>query len=250
LEVFNRVKIKEILREKVKKCYQIRNSRKIDDWSENKKIFKYTLDPFSAVLDAKVLNSSIDGWIRNFEIPRQQFQPIQQLIGSIHQEILGSLEGWEDLDVGKILDIKNTDKKIIAEVKNKHNTTKGDHKILVYDTIKSVISNEYPDYTGYFVEILPRNGKEYNKPFTPPDNKIKNKFKKNRPENKQIRVIDGKSFYALATGHKDAFRILFKEFPILIDEILIEEYEDYKQIDLGAHKDFLFNKIFPEGTST
>ena len=241
MEVFDRSKIKEILKDKVIKCYQIRNSRNIDDWRNNKKLFKDTLDPFSAVLDAKVLNSSIDEWIKNFEIPRQQLKPIQKQIGSIHQEILGSLEGWENLEIGKIIDIKNPKKKMLAEVKNKHNTTKGDHKILVYDTLKYVITNQYPDYTGYFVEVLPPNGKEYNKPFTPPDNKLNGE---RRPENKQIRVIDGKSFYELATGRKDALRILFKEFPILIDEILTEEFKDYKQIDLGKNKDFLFNKVF------
>ena len=92
MEIFPRQKIKEILRGKVVKCYQIRNNHQDDNWV-NKKIFKNTLDPFSAVLDAKIMYLSIDECIKNVELTRQKQKSLQHEIGNIHQEILGSLDG-------------------------------------------------------------------------------------------------------------------------------------------------------------
>ena len=58
-------------------------------------------------------------------------------------------------------------------------------------------------------------------------------------------MIDGESFYELVTGNKNALRILFNEFPILIDEILKEEFEGYESSELGGKEEILFNTIFP-----
>ena len=58
-------------------------------------------------------------------------------------------------------------------------------------------------------------------------------------------MIDGESFYELVTGNKNALRILFNEFPILIDEILKEEFEGYESSELGGNEEILFNTIFP-----
>jgi len=71
---------------------------------------------------------------------------------------------------------------------------------------------------GYYVEILPKNKKIYNEPFTPSDNKIHTK----RKENKMIRIIDGKSFYAIVTGKEDAIHELYLLLPEIIDDILVE----------------------------
>ena len=242
MESFPRQKIKEILREKVVKCYQIRNNNQDANWVNNKKIFKNTLDPFSAVLDAKIMHSSIDEWIKNVELARQKQKSLQNEIGNIHQEILGSLDGWSDLGIGGVIDLENKEKKIIAEIKNKWNTTKGNHMTEIYDDINHLLKNKYLSYVGYYVEILPKNGKKYNKNFTPSDNKKKER----RPDNVKIRVIDGESFYELVTGNKNALRILFNEFPILIDEILKEEFEGYESSELGGKEEILFNTIFPK----
>ena len=76
--------------------------------------------------------------------------------------------------MGGGLDVINEEKKIIAEVKNKFNTTKGNHKVEIYDAIKSKLKMpQYAYYVGYFVEVIPQGKKKYDKPFTPPDNKTK-----------------------------------------------------------------------------
>ena len=81
----------------------------------------------------------------------------------------GSIPGWKNLGTGGGLDILNKRKKIIAEIKNKHNTTKGNHKIEIYDAIKAKLKLvEYSGYTGYLVEIIPKGKKKYDKPFDQP----------------------------------------------------------------------------------
>ncbi len=204
--IFPRQKIKEILRGKVVKCYQIRNNNQDDNWVNNKKIFKNTLDPFSAVLDAKIMHLSIDEWIKNVELARQKQKSLQNKIGNIYQEILGSLDGWSDLGIGGVIDLENKKKKIITEIKDKWNTTKGNHMKKIYGDINHLLSKKYLSYVGYYVEILPKKGKNIIK--------ISHHLiiKKRRPENKKIRIIDGESFYKLVTGNKNPLRILFNHF--------------------------------------
>ena len=175
---FNREKLKKTLNPRVVQAYK-------DRVLSTQDIFKNTLDPFSAVLDAKLLNKSISSWISEVEVPRKTQKTIQNVIGIIHQEILSTVEGWEDLGTGQVLDLKNDKEKIIAEIKNKHNTTKGNHKKEIYNDINSLLNTTYKGYTGYYVEILPKNGKIYNKAFTPSDNVLKNQ----RPANNNIRII-------------------------------------------------------------
>lgn len=235
MTAFDRDKIKNIFKKRILKAYQVRVIDDID-------IYKNTLDPFSAVLDAKLLNKDIQSWIDDIETPRQTQKSIQNILGEVHQEIIGTVNGWTDLGTGMIIDVENSSKKIIGEIKNKHNTTKGNHKKSIYDDLESALNNTYKDYTGYCVEILPKNGKTYNKLFTPPDNVTK----KNRPENKKIRLIDGKSFYEMVTGEENALEQLYNEFPSLIDEILSEEHENYSPNSLGKMKDYIFEKVFPK----
>ena len=235
ITAFDRDKLKKILRNRIVKAYEDRVINKKD-------IHRNTLDPFSAVLDAKLLNKDIESWIDDVEIPRQDQKSVQNALGNIHQEILGTVKNWEDLKTGGVVDLKNDSKKIIAEIKNKHNTTKGNHKKEVYDDLNTLINGDYKNYTGYYVEILPKNGKIYNDEFTPPDNVTK----KRRPSDKRIRIIDGKSFYALVTGEDDALEQFYDEFPKLIDEILEENFDNYFSIGLGDMRVKLFEKIFPK----
>lgn len=183
----------------------------------NNSFYKNVIDPFSALFHGITHAITYKEWIEQ-EKARQSQKTMQNAIGNFHQEILGSINGWQNLGVGGGLDVVNTQKKIIAEVKNKYNTTKGNHKVEIYDAIKSKLrGKEYLDFVGYYVEIIPQGKNQYNKPFTPPDNKTK----KRRPINKNIRVIDGVSFYKLATGRQDALRELFEA----VIKILVANYK-------------------------
>jgi hypothetical protein len=179
------------------------------------KLHSNVVDPFSALFDACSQGISLSDWIRQ-EKSRQVQKTLQNAIGDFHQDMLGSMFGWKNLGKGNVVDLLNKDKKIIAEVKNKFNTTKGDHKTMIYDNFKKLSKSGYNNFLCYYVEIIPKGKNVYDKPFIPSDNK-KNK---RRPEDKNIRVIDGKSFYALASGHKDALKQVYLALPYVIGKII------------------------------
>jgi len=177
-------------------------------------LHKNVIDPFSALFHGMTHSISCREWMAQ-EKARQTQKTMQNAIGNFHQEILGSIDGWTNLGKGGGLDVVNLKKKIVAEVKNKFNTTKGNHKTEVYDAIRIILQdNKHANFIGYFVEIIPKQRKQYDIPFTPSDNKTK----KRRPVNENIRVIDGVSFYGLATGRKFALEELFEVLPRVISE--------------------------------
>ncbi|MDP3792732.1 MAG: Eco47II family restriction endonuclease [bacterium] len=194
--------------------------------------YKNSVDPFSALFDALWQNISLTAWLKQ-EKSRQNQKTLQNALGDFHQEILGSFNGWESLGKGSVFDIKNESKKIIAEIKNKYNTTKGNHKVAIYDDLKGELKTNYEGYTAYYVEVIPKNKKIYDKPFTPSDNRTH----RQRPKNKNIKVIDGKSFYALATGDLNALKKLYDVLPGVIGDILGRKYQVVKD-------DTLFNSLF------
>ena len=213
LTAFNRDELKSCLKPLIKKAFAGRTNKEVD-------LYSNTLDCFSAVVDSVILNITIEQWLE-LEAQRQTQKTLQNIMGDIHEAVLASSREWEKLG-RKIVDLVNHNKKIIAEIKNKYSTTKGNHKVKIYDNLKNVLSRpEYNGYTGYYVEILPPTGsKEYDIPFTPPDNENDGTH---RPENDHIRKIDGRSFHKLVTGEKDALDQFYYALPSIVAEILTEE---------------------------
>ncbi len=197
-----------------------------------KNLYKNVIDPFSALFDAMTTEMKLSDWIKK-EGTRQVQKTVQNALGDFHQEILGSLPGWKSLGRGNVVDLVNEKAKIIAEVKNKFNTTKGNHKIAIYDDLLSLVNGKYKGYIGYYVEVIPSGQKEYNKPFTPSDNKTKQR----RSANEKIKVIDGKSFYNLASGRDDALKDLYHALPEVIGNILGIDHK-------GVKKDEIFKDLF------
>jgi len=137
----------------------------------------------------------------------------------------------------KIVDIVNDERRIIAEIKNKHNTIKASDKIGLYDTFKNLVlvkTGKYHDYTAYYVEIIPKNPARCEKMFAPSDRKTGHKA----PENERIRQIDGASFYALATGYDNALALLYKALPEAIDICLKQQDKPLSKIDKSAFQEY------------
>jgi len=180
-----------------------------------KTLYKNVVDPFSAIFDAHFHQMTLSDWLVS-EKARQIQKTMQNALGTFHQNILGSMDGWEDLGVGHVFDIRNRERRMIAEVKNKYNTTKGNHKVAIYDDLKNELSKpEYAGFTSYYVEIISQRRHKYDKPFTPSDNRSG----RQRPEDERIRVIDGSTFYALASGTEDALKKLYSALPEVIADI-------------------------------
>ncbi|EKO3781535.1 Eco47II family restriction endonuclease [Vibrio metschnikovii] len=233
MKAFNRKQLKEAIKNSVCRVYRAQ--------LDAPDLYRNTLDCFSAAIDAIAQGISLDEWMKQ-ERERQVQKTKQNAIGSLHEEIMGSIPGVENLPVGQLIDIVCDGKKIVAEIKNKHNTTKGNHKVAIYDDLAQAIAQR-PGYTGYYVEVLPKGQKVYNKSFTPSDNKTQ----QNRAANIAIRQIDGRSFYSLLTGCDDAIDELYKELPGIVAEILNEEFNaglDEKSVTDSVAFNFNFRKAY------
>lgn len=211
MKAFDREAVKSAIKDSVLRVYAAQHS--------DLDLYRNTLDCFSSSIDSVIQGISLDEWMIQ-EKERQVQKTKQNAIGTLHEEVMGAIPGVENLPVGNLIDIISIEHRLVAEVKNKHNTTKGNHKVAIYHDLAQALVTR-AGYTGYYVEILPKGQNQYNKPFTPSDNKTNRKL----PERADIRVIDGKSFYELLTGHKEALSELYLELPTLVAEIINEKYK-------------------------
>lgn len=211
----------KVLREIVRKVLTVgRDKKKSVLQSFNKNV----IDPFTTLFDAAISESDHDAW-KTSEMMRQCQKTLTNHIGSMHQQILGNVPGWSDLGTGGVVDLNNQEKKIIAEIKNKYNTVSGGKLADQYWSLERLISPKTSVYKGniaYFVNIIPKTPQRFDLPFTPSDKERGLKC----PENPNIRIIDGASFYALVTGQDDALQQLFELLPYLIEDIYQNDFNE------------------------
>ncbi len=195
-------------------CAAVRDLQKVANSARHKAVQdsgRNVIDPFTALFQMQLLQIKPEDWPM-IEQNRQIEKSLQNEIGNFHQKILGSLPGWQNLHIGAVVDLVCHERRIVAEVKNKHNTLKASDQAGLYDKLHDLVrkkGQEYAGYTAYYVEIIPKKPERYDLPFTPSDNTTGTR----KPEDALIRRIDGASFYALATGHDHALRQLFHALP-------------------------------------
>ena len=148
-------------------------------------------DPFALLAQACVLGSDRDALDR-LDGSRSLAQAIASAVGGFHQSVLGAMPGWTEQD--GLVDLLNEDARIAAEVKNKHNTMNADTTKQVIDNISQFMRAKRwgASGRGYLVTILPKN--PGHKPVSIGD---------------RIERIDGRSFYAIASGVDDALDLVF-----------------------------------------
>jgi hypothetical protein len=119
---------------------------------------KNVIDPFASLFDAAVSNVTHETW-KNSEMVRQCQKTLTNHIGTLHQKILGNIDGWQDLGTGSVVDLVCHDRLIIAEVKNKFNTVTGGKLADQYYSLERLVTpkaSNYRGYTSYFVNIIPK----------------------------------------------------------------------------------------------
>lgn len=208
--------------------------------NDDSKLYRNVVDPFSAVFQMGGFDLTSDDWLKN-EKTRQAQKTLQNHVGEFHQNILGCVDGWNNLGAGNIVDLRSDTRKIIAEVKNKHNTVTGGNLKDVYDNLAGEVmpkSSKYNGYTAYFVTVIPKKAVRFNYPFTPSDKTTGTK----KPSNEQIRSIDGASFYQLVTGSQTALKDLFEVLPTVINSLLAVE-------QLNSKDRVLLNDLFSRAFS-
>jgi hypothetical protein len=193
------------------------------------------IDPFSAVFTLSFLKMNHLHWLE-MEVFRQKEKSLTNAIGNFHQQILGSVNGWENLGTKANVDIVNDERKIIAEIKNKYNTVKGSERINIYKSLYDCIYgkvSKYNGYKAYFVTIIPRRPEGICRPFVPSDSKSGKK----PLEDENIIEIDGKRFYSLVTGSETAMEDLFKVIPQILAT-------DHFHLTLDNESKVYVNKLF------
>ncbi len=184
------------------------------------------IDPFGCLFEASAFYVDHETWKKS-ETIRQCQKTLQNHIGNLHQQILGRVKLWEDLGTGGVIDLVCHEKKIIAEVKNKYNTVTGGKLSDQYYSLERLIMPKvsvYRGYTAFFVNIIPAKPVRFNQTFQPSDKEKSSKC----AENKNIRHIDGASFYQLVTGQETALADLHAVLPTVISKIFEKHYNDEK----------------------
>jgi hypothetical protein len=199
------------------------NKVKTRQASAEKSLEKNVIDPFAFLFESIVYNEILSLWEQN-EARRQVQKTLSNALGDFHQNILSACEGWQNLRQGNVFHICHPERRIIAEIKNKFNTIKASDRYHTYEAFDASIhrkDSRYRGCTAYLVEVVP-NKIRYDKPFTPSNNKDGTRC----ATKEDIRVIDGYSFYALATGEADALTHLAKA---LIE--VIQKHQGLTELD-------------------
>lgn len=192
-------------------------------------IYKNVVDPFSALLEASLDDQSVEEWLQREKL-RQAQKTLQNMVGTFQEKLASLLPTWEHREVGKMFDLISTQKQVIAEFKNKHNTVKGSDKKAIYDLLGVALAASYSGWTAYYVEFIPKNASRYNSPFQPSDNTASGE---RRAAREDIRIIDGYSFYALFSDPQqdDALDIVFEQVLHAVQKVARgQHHEEYRQL--------------------
>lgn len=195
------------------------------------------IDPFAAIFSMTAFDLSPKNWLVN-EMNRQADKTLTNALGDFHQSMLGHVLGWKSLPVGNQVDLVSDDRKIVAEIKNKHNTVTGKNLISLYNSLENIVDDKtsiYKGYTAYYVTILAGSPERVNKPFTPSDSSKG----KQVAAKEHIRIVDGNTFYEIVTGKENALKEIFDALPKVISNITKKSIDDK-----FAYAQTLFNKAF------
>ena len=99
----------------------IKSSEKAYSHAEER-IQKNVIDPFSSIIIASTLNIKSSEDLNRIQASQSALSGMSNAIGTFHQSVLGSVEGWLNHDTG--YDLENPSRKLIAEIKNSRPATR------------------------------------------------------------------------------------------------------------------------------
>ena len=173
---------------------------------------KNLIDPIKLTFDSKVYNQTIQQTIEA-ECIRQIDKTNSNNIGYFHQNIFKYAgKEWTVPQNGKddSFDVINHDKHIFCEIKNKHNTMNSSSSQKTYIRMQNKILRD-DRAICYLVEVIAKQSQ---------DDIWKNKVDGVNYSHDRIRRISMDKFYELVFGQKDAFMLLCKKLPEIIDDVL------------------------------
>lgn len=178
------------------------------------KVYDNKLDVIKLTFDKHFKNQT-DEELLESEVVRQIDKSITNAIGTFHEEMLGSIEGYVrgNLD-GWDIKSKN-DNSLFADIKNKHNTMNSTATEGLYQKLQR-LAKENPKAKCYWVQVISTKSfdEQWHETFG---------TKKGTPRSynhPRVRKISGDKFYALLSGKDDALCQIYKVLPTVIDAVL------------------------------
>ena len=164
------------------------------------------VDPFLSLLIASTFDVNGRDELLRLQNSNSGLKGMGNALGHFHQEVLGKIPGWDNHDAG--YDLECAEKRILAEIKNKHNTMNSGNRKQAISDLDTAVRQKRGAWTGYLVIIVPK------KPMRYETRAISNR----RP----VFEIDGASFYHKAADDPNALHDLF--------DILCDEWADSREI--------------------
>ena len=143
------------------------------------------LDPFSLISIAHVFVAPTPDDVLGYAGTSAVIQCIGNALGKFHQQVLGNAKGWLNHDRG--FDLICNQRRLLAEVKNKHNTMNVSNRQKVEEDLRVALRQRESGWTGYLAIIIPKKPERYRTQLAP------NLFE-----------VDGTSFYEIVTGQEDS----------------------------------------------
>lgn len=192
--------------------------------------YRNKIDVFKMLFD-KAFHDLKEEELVKIEIQRQVDRSIVNAIGTFHEEVLCGISSFIKANNGG-LDIKSVDNKIFIELKNKHNTVKGENKKEIFNKLENKIS-KHPNSKAFFARVLDSESTD----------KIW-KFTKNKKEysNSNIFIISGDQLYKLVTGVDDSLYSLYKALPKAIGHYLESETKSNRNVENSALEEINTNR--------
>lgn len=190
-----------------------------------------TIDQFKTLFDIYSNSFSLNDWV-DFETHRQRDKKANNRVGQFHQNLLGHVNGWENLgrkhETG--MDLKKEDDTIWIELKNKFNTMNSSS---LRDTRFKCekLAEKFPNAKIYWAYIVSEDYETFDITWEYVDN-----TDDIHERNENIRNIGGEQVYTLVTGDETAFKQLFEAIPKAINDIKNSEF------DLNAEDKKIFEK--------
>ena len=197
------------------------------------KNYEHGIDEFKAMFDMCVNRMDFENWIKAEKI-RQDGKRVENKMGEFHQQLLGKVEGWEDLGTGDSshVDLKNDEGTIYIEIKNKKNTINDGSGKNVRNNLEEIVKNN-KDAIGYWAYIIQGGYKSEEDVWV----------REGYETNDRIRKISCDKVYELVTGDPHALEKTYDALPKAIGDILgiTIEFSDTDQQLISEFKDYIFD---------
>lgn len=173
------------------------------------------IDPIKLTFDSKVYRKSIEEVIEN-ELVRQRDKTNTNAIGYFHQNLFKYIKNCEVPHAGfDVIYTKPDGSKIYVEMKNKHNTMNSSSSQKTYMRMLTQILKE-DNCDCYLVEIIAKRSQNITWIVS---------LDSDRVSNERIKRVSIDKFYEEVTGNKNAFYLICKALPTIVDEIISEDSE-------------------------